>query len=346
MRDDLELLGERIAEHATHIDAAMHRLLTDVRAFDQGGGWHAQGARSCAHWLTWRVGWSPGTAREHVRVATRLGSLPVLDDALRTGQVSYSKVRAMTRVATPANEALLLEDARHTDAAQLERICRAYALVQRQDGSPAEDAERRHVTRRDTADGMVRIEAVLHPEEAAIVWAALTRVAKERAQPATDHVPAGTPPRVAANGADAVEHATNEDVPAGTPPRVSAFDRADALVSLAQDVLRGASKDRTPVDVVITISRDAITGVAIDPTEQIAICDDGTCTSVEAARRASCDSAVVELVEDEHGTPLSIGRKTRSIPAAMKRAMLRRDGTCRFPGCTNRVFVEGHHITH
>jgi len=97
---------------------------------------------------------------------------------------------------------------------------------------------------------------------------------------------------------------------------------------------------------VITISRDAVTNVATDPLEQVATFDDGTCTSVDAARRACCDSGVVEIIEDEHGTPLSVGRKTRSIPASLKRALLRRDGTCRFPGCTNHVFVEGHHITH
>jgi hypothetical protein len=67
MDGDLELLGERIAEMSAHLDAAMHRLLTDLREFDQRGGWHRQGAVSCAHWLAWRVGWDLGTAREHVR---------------------------------------------------------------------------------------------------------------------------------------------------------------------------------------------------------------------------------------------------------------------------------------
>jgi hypothetical protein len=83
MSEDLESLGERIAEQAAHLDAALHRLLTDLRMFDRGGGWHAQGARSCAHWLSWRVGWGLGAAREHLRVADRLADLPLLDDALR-----------------------------------------------------------------------------------------------------------------------------------------------------------------------------------------------------------------------------------------------------------------------
>ena len=182
MPRDLESLGERIAEHAAHLDAAMHRLLSDLREFDQGGGWHAQGARSCAHWLSWRVGWDLGTAREHVRVAGRLAELPKIDRALEHGELSYSKVRAMSRVATAENEDTILELARVSPAHQLERICRKYAAIQRHDSDvrPEDDAQRRYVIRRDTADGMVRIEAVLHPEEAAIVWAALDHVAKQQ----------------------------------------------------------------------------------------------------------------------------------------------------------------------
>src|SRR5215468_12744624 len=131
MDNELEQLGERIAEQAAHLDAAMHRLLADLRAFDARGGWHAQGAASCAHWLAWRVGWDLVTARDHVRVARKLAEFSVIDDALRRGEISYSKVRAMLRIATPANERLLLDHARLMTASQLETLCRRYAVVQR-----------------------------------------------------------------------------------------------------------------------------------------------------------------------------------------------------------------------
>src|SRR5689334_5168990 len=162
MNEDLELLGERIAEQSAHLDAAMHRLLTDLREFDQRGGWRSQGAVSCAHWLSWRVGWTLVTAREHVRVAGRLGELPAIDDALRRGLVSYAKVRAMVRVATAANEALLLAYAQLMTASQLEVQCRKYGLVLRHGDKPdpATDAQRRYVRRRDTEDGMVKIEVM------------------------------------------------------------------------------------------------------------------------------------------------------------------------------------------
>jgi hypothetical protein len=182
MSEELESLGERIAEQAALLDAALHRLLTDLRTFDRGGGWHAQGARSCAHWLSWRVGWSLGTAREHLRVAGRLADLPLLDDALRRGALSYSKLRAITRVATPQNEAALLEIAQHSPGHQLETVCRKYRSVLLHDVEPDPDVDqqRRRVTRRDTADGMVCIEAVLHPEEAALVWSVLDHRAQQQ----------------------------------------------------------------------------------------------------------------------------------------------------------------------
>jgi len=100
-------LGDEIAELSAHLDAATARLLTLIREFDARGGWNT-GFRSCADWLSWRVGLNPGAARERVRVARALGTLPRLAQALARGELSYSKVRALTRVATPETEARLL----------------------------------------------------------------------------------------------------------------------------------------------------------------------------------------------------------------------------------------------
>ena len=120
--EDVVALGEAIAETAALIDAATHRFLTQLREFDAADGWARAEALTCAHWLSWRVGMNLGAAREKVRVARRLAKLPLIDRALAAGEVSYSKVRAMTRVATADNEADLLNMARNTTAAQLERI--------------------------------------------------------------------------------------------------------------------------------------------------------------------------------------------------------------------------------
>ena len=303
--EQLEALGERIAEHATHIDAAAHRLLTDIRAFDADGGWSKQGARSCAEWLAWRLSWDGNKAREHVRVARALATVPLIDDALRRGELSYSKARAMTRVATPENQERLLEYALYSTATQLEVIVRKYATLRQGTApTPDEDADRRRVTRRDLDDGMVSINATLHPEEAELLWAALTRIAKER-----------------------------ESGP---------FSRADALLEMAEQVMRGTSPERTPTEIVVTVPVSVLTGTADDELAA-AVTSDGAVLAAQTARRLACDAGVVVMVEDAAGNALSIGRKTRAISAALWRAVLQRDRTCRFPGCCNRTYLHGHH---
>jgi hypothetical protein len=176
---DLDGLADRIATTAATLDAATHGLLRDLRAFDERGGWAAQGALSCAHWLSFRCGIGLGAAREKVRVAKALGGLPLIDDELRRGRLSFSKVRALTRVATAENEATLAELARGSTAAQLERICRLLAETRPQ--GPAVE-EQRWVRTRETAGGFVRLEAQLLPEEAARVMAAINSFAPRTAE--------------------------------------------------------------------------------------------------------------------------------------------------------------------
>src|SRR2546429_9297840 len=104
---ELERLGDEIAELSAHLDAATARLLELIREFDARDGWNT-GFSSCAAWLAWRVGFAPGAAREHVRVARALGTLPLLSHALARGELSYTKVRELTRVATPETQERLL----------------------------------------------------------------------------------------------------------------------------------------------------------------------------------------------------------------------------------------------
>src|SRR5438477_9381342 len=125
---ELDRLGDEIAELSAHLDAATARLLTLIREFDARGGWNS-GFRSCAEWLAWRVGMSPGAAREHVRVANALSRLPRLTEAFARGQLSYSKVRALTRIATPETEVRLLAVGRGGSAVHVERIVQGWRQV-------------------------------------------------------------------------------------------------------------------------------------------------------------------------------------------------------------------------
>ena len=128
---ELDRLGDEIAELSAHLEAATARLLDLIREFDTRGGWNS-GFSSCAAWLSWRVGFGRGAARERVRVARALGTLPLLAQALARGELSYAKVRALTRVATPETEARLLEVGRAGTAEHVERIVRGWRRVDRQ----------------------------------------------------------------------------------------------------------------------------------------------------------------------------------------------------------------------
>ncbi len=332
--ETIDALGEAIAESAAHVDAATHRLLAQIREFDEAGGWYAQGALSCAHWLSWRIGLSPGVAREKVRVARALATLPAIDGALARGELSYCKVRAMTRVATPDTEEALLDMARHATGAELEKICRLYRAVTRTEskhGAPAAD-DRRQVTARATDDGMVRITAVVTAEESARICKAIDTAA--------------------------------ERVSAETKGRGAALSRADGLAHVAETYLRGDAPERAPVELVVTAPREALSSPARVPTEpqrdlggandqaapgkstrDIPTIGD-TPIPAETSRRLACDAGAVKITTDERGTPLDVGRKTRRVSPAMRRALMLRDSGCAFPGCSNHRFVDAHHIVH
>ena len=141
---DVDALGDQIAEMSAHIDAAMHRLLTAIREFDVAAGWHVQGALSCAHWLAWRVGWDLRTARERVRVARKLAELPLVDEQLRIGAMSYSQARAISRVATAEKAAVWVAYAKRMPASQLDTLCRSYENVQAYDQARSTEAGAAH----------------------------------------------------------------------------------------------------------------------------------------------------------------------------------------------------------
>ena len=338
--NDVEELGEEIASLSAHLDAATHRLLECIRRFDEAGGWHEQGAISCAHWLAWRLGWDPATAREKVRVARALGKLPSIDEALRSARLSYAKVRALTRVAAPDTEARLLEMALMATGAQLERLCRGYRGVL--EGEKAPKPEERSVRLRQLPGGMVKLELVLEPDEADLILRAVERAREVQAR-------------------EGQAHEVNEQVPAQrahaepghTPPSSGPTDsvsaetpwpsQADGAVKVAESFLAGNPVTGTGGErfqVMIHLDQEALgpdgawTGTL----------EDGTRVSAETLRRVACDCGLVAVCHD--GEALNIGRRSRSIPPAIRRALMLRDRGCAFPGCTHGRFLHAHHIEH
>ena len=169
-----ERLEREIAELGGHINAATARWLGMVGEFDRREAWAEWGCRSCTHWLSYRCGVSPAAAREQVRVARRIKDLPHLRAAFGRGELCYSQVRAVTRVATPDTEADLLEIALHATAAQLETIVRAYrGVLEVELGDSSEEHRRRFVRCEHDDDGALLIQARLPADEGALVLKAL-----------------------------------------------------------------------------------------------------------------------------------------------------------------------------
>ena len=324
---ELDRLGDEIAELSAHLDAATARLLTLIREFDARGGWNT-GFRSCAEWLSWRVGLDLGAARERVRVAHAIGALPLLADALAHGQLSYAKVRALTRVASPETEAKLLAVGRAGTAAHVERIVRAWRRVDRR--AEAREAALQHAGRSlqvvHEEDGTIVIRGRLTPEAGALLVRALD-AARETLHQRT---------RRAADASAA-------DPTMAAPTR--AQQQADALVLLAETALHqkldpGAPGERYQVVVHVDAA------LLEDPQRdgQTAL-EGGIRVSAETSRRLACDASRVVMRHDPDGRVVEVGARTRTIPPALRRALHHRDTTCRFPGCGGRV-AEGHHVQH
>ncbi len=328
-----ELREDQITELAAHINAAAFRFLELIREFDECHGWSGPGLRSCAHWLNWKCGIGLGASREKVRVAHALKQLPQTSEALRNGEVSYSKLRAMTRVATVDNEDYLLMIARHGTATHVERVVRNFRKVKRI-AALARD-KRRHALRELSwhidDDGSWVCRGRFTPEQGALIQKALES-AMDEAFDEKKNVPAER----FANNSKFIIDVRIEPI---------ASRRADALIRVAEGYLSGANSNRGGDRYLVHVHTDMETLQAEGLGAEAEIERSGN-VCAETSRRLSCDAGVVHWLEDKHGETLDIGRKTRTIPAAIRRALQRRDGGCRFPGCTCTRFVDAHHIQH
>ena len=313
-RSDGEKLGAEITELCSYIYAAEARLLTLIREFDDKQYWAEPGLCSCAHWLNFKCGIGMNAAREKVRVAHALAELPKIRAGFEKGELSYSKVRAMTRIADASNEDYLLMIARHGTAHHVEKLVSKFRAADRlQDAELANKQHRdRELAHYYDHDGCLVIKARMPAEQGALIVKAL-EMAMDKDFRESD-----------------VTAETSEPEPIATR-------RADALAEIAETYMSnsessGATADRYQVVVHVTAETSSI--------------EDGPHVTAETSRRIACDCSVVGIKEDENGEPLSIGRRSRSIPPPMRRALRARDGGCRFPGCTNTRFVDGHHIEH
>ena len=327
-------LGDEIAALCAHISAATYRLLTLLRVYDEEGRW--QGCRSCAHWLSWRTGLSLGPAREKVRVARCLPSLPLISAAFAKGEISYSKVRALTRVATTDNEAELLTFARHGTTAHVEHMVRQWRRLDRSDACEADPANRaahRALSLHLADDGSYEIRGQLRPEVGALLLKALEgaedKLYREQRAAGTEHETTAAERRADAFGLWLEER---------LQPRVQLVVHSFAAP--------GAPTNAAAAPIPAAPARvSAETSPTVMPAPSV-VTEDGSRVSAETSSRLCCDAEVVPIARAADGSVLDVGRRQRTVGWRLRKALDARDGGCRFPGCGSRARTHAHHITH
>ncbi|MSR37142.1 MAG: HNH endonuclease [Gemmatimonadetes bacterium] len=338
--DHIEELGEQIAVLAAHIHAATQRMLALIAEFDQLRGWERSGHRDCAEWLSARTGIDHGACQEKVRAARALTRLPITRAAMGRGELSFSKVRALTRIAEPGNERELVDLARGVTAAQLERMVRAWKKGRRQDEAARERArfESRTLSVYPDDDGMYVVKARLTPEVGAALRRAIEAAGdalyREKPNPLASDEERRR--EAAQRRADGIGLVAERALAAGFGTGV-----ADAATSGGAGApVSGSRAER--YQVVLHVDADTLSADGEPGHSEL---DDGTRLSAESARRLACDASLVKVAQKPDGTVLDVGRKTRTISPALRRALEARDGGCRFSGCGRR-FTDAHHVKH
>jgi hypothetical protein len=308
-------LEAEITSLAGHIAAATCRWVLLVAEYDRREGHHRWESHSCAHWLTWKCGMSIRTAREHVRVGRALEHLTVTTAAFAAGRLSYSKVRAITRVATPTTERDLVAVAEHGTATHVDRIVAGHRTVTR-NADP--DRARRQLRRRGIwvrteDDGAVTLTVRGTPDSIATILRAVDEAAKAGPELVDEPESPGAAKRV-----DALEHVASTfldpDGPAG-PSRTELVVHADLETLTMHEA-----------------GRAEIEG--------------GASITTSTLDRLACDCGV-RLTTEANGDTLDVGRRARTPPTALARAIRDRDRSrCRFPSCTHLGRLQIHHRVH
>ncbi len=309
----IDALDKRILNLCTHINAATYELLLMIREFDERGACLKWGLDCTAKWLAWRCDLSMATAREKVRVAQALKPLRLISESFATGELSYSKVRSLTRVATVNNETDLVAFALRNTASHTADYCRELRMGTPLSTGIAERAfaHRSLRLRRDADRGMFSVTVELPLEAGELMEKALDKARDDECREIPDLVDTSWSKR-----------------------------QADAFVTMLKEYLQDCAGETS------SSSDNYLVNIHVD---QSALAGEVGRSSVpiETVKRLCCDGHAVVMTETKDGEPLSIGRKSRVVPKGIERAVRARDkNTCRFPGCCNKRFVDIHHVEH
>ncbi len=316
-------LIDRITELAGHLNAANARWLALIAELDRRKAWAEWGVKSCAHWLNWKCGLDFGAARERLRVAHAIERLPRIRESMAAGRLSYSKVRAITRIGDESNEEYLLNIALRGTAHHVEKLVRSYRRAQESQELTREEQQQRRqgLYWYQQPDGSLALRGTIPAETAALFIKAL-QMAEDTIP--RENVSAGT---------------SLDERPKDRTRRVEALGRmAESFLATGGQELSGGERQQ------IVLHVDAAT-LRHDHAGRCEL-EHGPAIAAETARRLACDASLIAIIENEQGEPLNVGRKTRTIPPAIRRALNARDRGCRFPGCAYTRYVDGHHVKH
>lgn len=322
----LERLEAELTEWAGHLAAAECRWIQLIAEYDRREGWTHWGCHSIVQWLGWHCGLGGRAARERARVGRALRDLPQITAEFAAGRLSYSKVRALTRIATPMNEADVVVLAEHATASQVDRIVSAYRgvlTVEEEIERANRQVAEQHLRSDWEDDGSMAIHRRMPSEVGALLLKALEAARRELC-------------------ADA----RGEGGPAGPVHRPERATNIDALQLIAESFLEHGAASRDGSDrylMIVNVDEDVL--VRDDPSGVCEL-DGGPALAPEAARRLACDASTVAMIRRADGSVLGASDKTRTISRRLRRLVHARDRGCRFPGCGARRFVDVHHVRH
>jgi hypothetical protein len=304
----IDQLETDLIHQAHDISAREYAFLVDLREFDLRQGWKEYHFNHCAEWLSMKCGIDTSTGREKVRVARALFDLPHISAAFESGELSYTKARSLTRVATAHNEAELLSHAIRATTDQVQARCRQLRNGDR--AASTVDANRlhkeRYLSRSIDQNGRMTISIELPVETGELVMKAIEQAVVE--------------------SEDDSFHAW----------------QADALVEVAKSYLSGESTKTTSsaeqYQIMVHVDEKALRSDASR--------DASSDLPIETVRRLCCDGAIVPVTEDKDKNPLNVGRKHRIVQPALRRALQSRDKHCSYPGCSHDKWLDAHHIKH
>lgn len=342
---DDDQLEERVIGYASQIAALTCRMLDYLSEFDARKAWAGDGIATCANWLVWRTGMNLRTAQDHVRAANALQNLPLLHDEFAAGRLSYSKIRALTRVATPERETELVNFAKSASAAQVERMCGSIRDIDAQpddetddegDGTNAEPAPPESWGRfHQNGDGTLTVSLRLNAVDGKRLLAAVVRAEYERTRTVDD-------PDLDLDADSSADDSTprqGADLWRNVPGNI-----APAVVAMADLTLQAVDVPENTVGAEILVHQ-------VDDTVTV---DDGPELRSAEREEIECAASVraighgpgEQFVTGSRRTGPVIwwGRKRRVPNAALVQTILMRDRCCRAPGCGRTRFLHIHHV--